>query len=246
MTELLSDAELRELGKLSAIPSQTCARCGSTGQLPSDVRPSYGLAIKPCPDCHNWEILDTILGLGDPIKRAYAVKELMQKYGDVLDVPLVFSEKLSALADAVADAVLYGEQDDRDEQLLRLADVLDRFTIPKQKQSRLAHYAYRTPSGVPLWLRSTAALCRLVQIGEEQPGELISRLVALSWGLGDTDTRYEEVCRADDADLIRRYDSLTFGVVKALQVAEQTPAETREGRKLTAWLVRLAGTGSDS
>lgn len=154
---------------------------------------------------------------------------------------IVDAMAVAALADAAAEALMYGDDGEADEQLSRLVDALARFTVPRRKQSRVAHYAYRAPAAVPLWLRSTAALCRLVQMGDEEQDELVSRLVALSWGLGDMDTRYDDVWRANDADLIRRYDSLSFGVMKALRDGDETPTETRERRKLTAWLAKLAG-----
>jgi hypothetical protein len=156
------------------------------------------------------------------------------------------AKAIATLADASAEALLYGEVEARDERLSRLADLLDRFEVSRRKQSRLAHYAYRTPSAVPLWLRSTAALCRLVQSGDEDPNELISRLVALSWGLGGMDARCAALLRDEDADLIRRYESLTFGVMKAIRGLDGSPSETREGRRLTAWLAKLAGASSSS
>ncbi len=80
-------------------------------------------------------------------------------------------------------------------------------------------------------------------MGEEEPDELISRLIALSWGLGDMDTRYDDVWRASDADLIRRYDCLTFGVVTVPAAAEKASPDTRERRRLAAWLAKLAKGG---
>lgn len=153
---------------------------------------------------------------------------------------------LATLADVTADALSLGEDYTRDERLPRLAEILDRVEVPRRRQSRLAHYAYRTPSAVPLWLRSTAALCRLVQSGDEEPDELISRLVALSWGLGDMDAQYAALLRDEDADLIRRYESLTFGVMTTIRGRDESPAETREGRRLTAWLAKLAGASGPS
>jgi hypothetical protein len=90
---------------------------------------------------------------------------------------------------------------------------------------------------VPLWLRSTAALCSLVLSGDEEPTALISRLVALSWGLGDMEARYGALLRDEDVDLIRCCENRTFGVMKAVRGRDESPTETaREGRKLTAWL----------
>jgi hypothetical protein len=163
-----------------------------------------------------------------------------------MSVATLSSQEVATLADECADALLYCESGDRDEPLARLAGVLDHLDVPRRKQSRLAHYAYRAPSAVPLWLRSTAALCRLVQSGDEEPDELISRLVALSWGLGDMDAQYAVLLRDEDADLIRRYESLTFGVMKTIRGLDESPPETGDGRRLTAWLTKLAGASSSS
>lgn len=35
------------------LPKEPCEKCNSTGLVPLGRRPCYGLAVRPCPGCHN-------------------------------------------------------------------------------------------------------------------------------------------------------------------------------------------------
>lgn len=114
-------------------------------------------------------------------------------------------EELGFFAFTVAGLLLDEEQGDIDAALVKLADGLDRVGVPDDERlDYLARCARRAPADVPRWLRSTAALCRLVRTEDEEPGELIERLFALRWAWGELPKDSMTGLAVDDALLLRR------------------------------------------
>lgn len=83
---------------------------------------------------------------------------------------------VSEMAYEAAGLLLNEEDGDLDTELAELAAELERLILLDEERLRsLARCARRSPFDVLLWLRGTAVLCRLVQTGEEEPGELVER-----------------------------------------------------------------------
>jgi hypothetical protein len=130
---------------------------------------------------------------------------------------------LVALAAKTADRLIYGERDGADEDLGRLANMIYELDIPDGMGEKLARYAHRPLQNLPLWLRGTAALCLLVRAREESDDELVPRLAALSWGLGDEGRVRDDALRADDVELLQRYAEFTARIaVERFEKAFQT------------------------
>lgn len=114
-------------------------------------------------------------------------------------------EELGLFAFEVAGLLLDEEHGAADTALVKLADALDRVGVPEDERLEcLARCAHRAPADVPRWLRSTAALCRLVRTEDEEPGELVERLFALRWAWAELPEAAMSGEAIDDAYVLRR------------------------------------------
>lgn len=122
-------------------------------------------------------------------------------------------DDVAVLAFGVAGLLLDAEQGDLDSALTHLSEELDRVGVADDEHlEHLARCAARALADVPRWLRSTAALCRLVRAGEHESGELIERLFALYWAwvvLPEAPMSGEAI---EDARLLRRDLDASFGL----------------------------------
>jgi hypothetical protein len=113
-------------------------------------------------------------------------------------------EELGIFAYDVAGLLLDEEQGAIDTALETLADALDHAGVPYgERLNYLARCAHRAPADVPRWLRSTAALSRLVRTEGEEPGELVERLFALRWAWGALPDAAMSGDAIDDAHVFR-------------------------------------------
>ena len=89
---------------------------------------------------------------------------------------------VAELAFEVVGFLVEEEEGDVRPPLDELATELDRLVVLDEPHvESLARCARRSPLDVPVWLRATGILCRLVQAQQEEPDELVERLFALHW-----------------------------------------------------------------
>ena len=176
----------KSAGRFAMDVSAETLRCTGLG----DLKPGARVNLERC------LTLGKLLG-------GHLVSGHVDGIGRVVSIKPEGDSKLFAFE--VAGLLLDEEQGAIDAALVTLADALDRVGIPDDERlDYLARCVHRAPADAPRWLRSTAALCRLVRTEGEEPGELVERLFALRWAWGALPEAAMSGEAIDDAYVLRQ------------------------------------------